>query len=42
MEQHYGSGPDDAGNVVDDVYVLFKDAEGNYYEPMSFPVPNNF
>ena len=22
--------------------VLCKDAEGNYYEPMSFPVPNNF
>ena len=42
MEQHYASGPDDSGVVVDDVYVVLKDKSGNYYEPMSFPVPNYF
>lgn len=42
MEQHYGAGPDDSGNVVDDVYVVLKDASGNYYEPMKFDVPNYF
>lgn len=35
-------GPDDAGVVADDVVVMFKDLEGNYYEPMYFPVPNYF
>ena len=42
MEQHYGAGPDDNGNVTDDVYIVFKDKNGNYYEPMSFDVPNSF
>ncbi len=42
MEQHYGIGPDKSGEIPDDVYIVFKDAEGNYYEPMSFPVPNHF
>lgn len=42
MENHYASGIDDEGNVVDDVFVVFKDSEGNYYEPMSFEVPNYF
>lgn len=42
MEQHYGAGPDDNGSVVDDVYIVFKDKDGNYYEPMSFQVPNSF
>lgn len=42
MEQHYGSGLDKDGNVVDDVFVVFKDAQGNYYEPMKFDVPNFF
>lgn len=35
-------GPDDAGVVMDDVVVVLKDLEGNYYEPMYFPVPNYF
>lgn len=36
------SGVDEDGNVIDDVYVVLKDAQGNYYEPMSFEVPNYF
>lgn len=39
MEQHNGAGPDDEGKVIDDVYVVLVDADGNYYEPMSFEVP---
>lgn len=42
MEQHYASGPDDDGNVADDVIVVLKDLQGNYYEPMVFPVPDYF
>lgn len=42
MENHYASGPDDNGYVADDVYVVFKDKDGNYYEPMGFEVPNYF
>ena len=42
MENHYASGPNDEGVVIDDVIVLFKDAQGNYYEPMFFEVPNSF
>ena len=42
MENHYASGPNDEGVVIDDVIVVFKDAQGNYYEPMFFEVPNSF
>ncbi len=42
MENHYAIGTDDSGKVVDDVYVVFVDKDGNYYEPMSFEVPNYF
>ena len=42
MENHYAIGTDDSGRVVDDVYVVFIDKDGNYYEPMSFEVPNYF
>ena len=42
MENHYASGPNDENVVPDDVFVVFKDAQGNYYEPMSFEVPNYF
>ena len=42
MENHYASGVDDKGKVMDDVFVVFKDAQGNYYEPMGFEVPNHF
>lgn len=42
MEQHYAIGTNDSGKVVDDVYVVFVDKSGNYYEPMSFEVPNYF
>ena len=42
MENHYASGLDEDGVVLDDVFVVFKDAEGNYYEPMGFEVPNYF
>ena len=42
MENHYASGLDENGLVVDDVFIVFKDAEGNYYEPMGFEVPNYF
>lgn len=42
MENHYASGPDDDGVVIDDVYIVFKDAQNNYYEPIKFEVPNSF
>ena len=42
MEQHYASGPNDEDEVVDDVFVVFKDTQGNYYHPMKFDVPNYF
>lgn len=36
------TGLDEDGNVVDDVVVLLKDKDGNFYEPMFFDVPNYF
>ena len=42
MEHHEATGPDDKGNVIDDVIVVLKDKDGNYYEPMIFEVPNYF
>lgn len=42
MENHYASGPNEKGVVIDDVIIVFKDAQGNYYEPMFFEVPNHF
>lgn len=42
MENHYASGVNDEGKVIDDVFIVFKDAQGNYYEPMGFEVPNYF
>lgn len=42
MENHYAAGLDDEGLVLDDVFVVLKDADGNYYEPMKFEVPNYF
>jgi hypothetical protein len=42
MEHHEASGPDDKGVVIDDVIVVLKDLNGNYYEPMIFQVPNYF
>jgi hypothetical protein len=42
VTQPYATGPDDTGHVADVVIVMLKDIEGNYYEPMYFPVPNYF
>lgn len=42
ISQPYATGPDQSGTVIDDVIVVLKDLEGNYYEPMAFPVPNYF
>lgn len=42
MSNPYATGLDDQGNVIDDVFVVLKDLQGNYYEPMKFEVPNNF
>lgn len=42
MAAPYASGLDEDGNVIDDVFVVLKDAQGNYYEPMKFEVPNHF
>ena len=39
---HEATGPNDAGEVEDDVIVMLKDAAGNYFEPMYFQVPNLF
>ena len=36
------TGLDDAGNVMDKVTVMLKDANGNYFEPMYIQVPNYF
>ena len=30
------------GKVVDKVYVMLKDLDGNYFEPMTIEVPNYF
>jgi hypothetical protein len=35
-------GVDQDGLVPDRVYVMFKDLQGNYYEPMKIEVPNYF
>ena len=35
-------GLDDTGKVVDKVYVMLKDLDGNYFEPMTIEVPNYF
>lgn len=41
IEQHYGNGFKD--NAVHDlVYVVLKDAQGNYYAPFVFEVPNKW
>ena len=42
LYQPYGVGLNDSGVVVDDVLIVLKDKNGNYYEPMVFPVPNYF
>ena len=42
MYQPYANGLNDAGEVTDRVVVMFKDLQGNYYEPMFFEVPNYF
>ena len=38
----YAMGVNDDGVVTDRVVVMFKDLQGNYYEPMYFEVPNYF
>ena len=38
----YAGGPDDDGVIKDAVIVVLKDLQGNYYEPMYFPVPDYF
>lgn len=38
----YAIGVNDEGVVNDRVVVMFKDLQGNYYEPMYFEVPNYF
>lgn len=42
VTQPYGLGTDQSGQVVDDVFVVLKDKNGNYYEPMKFEVPPYF
>ena len=36
------TGVNEDGVVPDRVYVMLKDLQGNYYEPMCFEVPNYF
>ena len=38
----YATGVNEDGVIPDRVIVMFKDLEGNYYEPMFFEVPNLF
>ena len=42
MMNPYAMGIDDKGAVHDAVIVMLKDRQGNYFEPMYFPVPNYF
>jgi hypothetical protein len=35
-------GPDEKGHIADAVIVVLRDSEGNYFEPMYFPVPDYF
>ena len=42
MMNPYAMGVDDKGELHDAVVVMLKDREGNYFEPMYFPVPNYF
>ena len=42
MYQPYANGLNEDGEVTDRVVVMFKDLQGNYYEPMYFEVPNYF
>ena len=35
-------GADDKGQILDDVFVVLKDNDGNYYEPMKYEVPAYF
>jgi len=40
--QPSANGLNDKGEVADRVIVMFKDLQGNYYEPMYYEVPNYF
>ena len=42
MMNPYAMGLNDKGEVHDSVIVMLKDRQGNYFEPMYFPVPNYF
>ena len=42
MTYPYATGVNEDGIVPDAVIVMLKDANGNYFEPMYFPVPNYF
>ena len=42
ITQPYAMGPDDKGHIADAVIVVLRDSEGNYFEPMYFPVPDYF
>ena len=42
VENHYASGLDENGNVMDKVTIVLKDNDGNYYEPIYIDVPNYF
>lgn len=38
----YATGMNEEGVIPDRVFVVLRDKDGNYYEPMSFEVPNYF
>ncbi len=38
----YATGVNEEGVIPDRVFVVLRDAAGNYYEPMSFKVPDHF
>lgn len=42
MVAAYASGLDEDGYVIDRVLVVYRDKQGNYYEPMTIEVPNYF
>lgn len=42
VENSSAIGINEDGVVLDRVYIMFKDLQGNYYEPMKIEVPNYF
>lgn len=42
IKNPYANGADENGKILDDVFILLKDNNGNYYEPIKYEVPDYF